>query len=377
MYFDATGALVLNLTAAGDRDSVKAAAQSVPGPRLWRSRLGTSAAPVARFRTVQYDFPTLVTWEEALLRSGALPGLTTLDVDEVENRLRLGVQDFAAASAVARRLAAAGIPEAAAIVEVVGRAVTQVTVSSEFRPVPGAVQVEEGYYGRVGTVNVNANADFGPGFITSSHGTWRYGGTLDGTPFCQPSCGDVIAREAGDGDLLPPGSLNCPVDSVVGCRYSDAAFIVYTGAVSGQHGTIVRTQGIGSRDVDQNHPRFLLNEPPLGFLMVGDVVNKIGMHTGWTQGQVTNTCTRVITTILSEGQYRRYGLLCQQVATYGSDTGDSGAPVFAWDGLSAYVDLWGIHTGALQSGGGSISSLWMYVDLELNSVVGVLDVAYP
>src|SRR5439155_22136942 len=56
---------------------------------------------------------------------------------------------------------------------------------------------------------------------------------------------------------------------------------------------------------------------------VGQTVNKIGRTTGWTQGQVTNTC---VNTGVSG---TNIVLLCQNFVDAGVGAGDSGSPVFS------------------------------------------------
>jgi hypothetical protein len=378
MFFDQSGDVVISVAGPVDSAGLVASIALAEGGSLVRPRKGTRGLPNLRFRSVEYDYRTLVTWKQLLWSTLEGQPITLVDIDEVRNRLRIGLSDMSAAPAVTRRLESVGIPAAALIIEFAAPAELTETVRDRFRPVPGAVQVQEGVYLRFCTITANAITDLGPGFVTSSHCTWRYGGVYDGTTFHQNVYYDPAGFEAADGELLQPGTPSCPStvgDRVVtGCRYSDAAFILYSG-VSGQQGTIARTLGIFPLAINPNHPRFLLNEPPLGFLIVGDEVHKIGRTTGWTTGQVTSTCFDAAPgNIVSEGVLRTYVLLCQYQASYGNQGGDSGAPVFTWDGTSDFVDLWGINTGNAQ--GQAFFGKWLYVDLELNSVVGVLDVAY-
>lgn len=112
--------------------------------------------------------------------------MTLLDIDEVANRLRIGVEDGAALAALRNRLAEGGIPLDAVIVEFLPAPVPDARLTDRFRPIPGAVQVQ-GADGRgrdvFCTAMANAVTDLGPGFITSSHCTWRFGNHGDGTVF--------------------------------------------------------------------------------------------------------------------------------------------------------------------------------------------------
>ena len=59
-----------------------------------------------------------------------------------------------------------------------------------------------------------------------------------------------------------------------------------------------------------------------GSAVVGNVVNKVGRTTGWSQGSVTNTCvnTNVSGTNITQ--------ICQNFVSATVGSGDSGSPVF-------------------------------------------------
>ena len=68
-----------------------------------------------------------------------------------------------------------------------------------------------------------------------------------------------------------------------------------------------------------------------------DVVEKIGITTGWTYGEVDETCATKMT---STGKY----LLCSYSAEMGGDEGDSGAGVFmnySGDWMDIVGQYWG------------------------------------
>lgn len=61
----------------------------------------------------------------------------------------------------------------------------------------------------------------------------------------------------------------------------------------------------------------------------GDSVHKIGQTTGWTYGVVTNTCVTFARDFSDySSSYGQVILSCQDLADYGRNSGDSGAPVF-------------------------------------------------
>ncbi len=71
--------------------------------------------------------------------------------------------------------------------------------------------------------------------------------------------------------------------------------------------------------------------------VVGDVANKVGRTTGWTQGVITNTC---VTTGVSGTNIVQ---LCQNFVDAGVGAGDSGSDVFfdTGSGVRLLGLLWG------------------------------------
>ena len=67
-------------------------------------------------------------------------------------------------------------------------------------------------------------------------------------------------------------------------------------------------------------------------------------------------------------------MLCQQQANLQSSFGDSGSPIFTWDGYSFSVDVRGIlHAG---NGVTTMFSKWIHISLEVGDLTGGLDIAY-
>ena len=72
----------------------------------------------------------------------------------------------------------------------------------------------------------------------------------------------------------------------------------------------------------------------------------VGALPGWTQGSVTHSCVSL--SVAARGSTPAYWLNCMYVASYPSQPGDSGAPVFTND---VYPILVGIHSGRIQYDG--------------------------
>jgi hypothetical protein len=59
----------------------------------------------------------------------------------------------------------------------------------------------------------------------------------------------------------------------------------------------------------------------------GQILNKMGYVTGWTQGGLSSTCMD-IQTQTEDGTFRIVTYLCQGVVNANTNNGDSGSPVF-------------------------------------------------
>ena len=261
-----------------------------------------------------------------------LNGVVFTDADERVGRLVVGVTNRGLATAVEARLKAAGVPldlvdvvESEPILPMAGT--LQDTV---VRPLQGGTQIHFTNY--LCTLGFNAVRNGVAGFVTNSHCTINQGG-VDGTQYYQPisSQSGVVGQEIAD-----PGYVSCANGKV--CRYSDTSFAQYQNGVTGSLGTIAKTTGLGSLTISGT------------FQITGEgsassgKVNKVGRTTGWTEGNISNTCvdTGVSGTNIVQ--------LCQTWVT-GTGTvvspGDSGSPVFT---ISSGTDvvlqgiLWGGST---------------------------------
>ena len=279
-------------------------------------------------RPAAYDFRQLKTWADRLapvLDEGAM---VLLDIDEAQNRIVLGVADAGSIQRARREVVARDVPPAVVEVRVVERPEHRnYDLRSEFRPVVGGI----------GTINaVTAECTLGyvaiytgswydpqsvPGFLTNSHcSKTKFG--LDGSAQYQPESRLAFFR-VGTEYLDPPRQTCDAVWGICFTRSSDASFFQLTAGVSYEVGKIARPQwaAIGSPGpivVDAAAPRFSITTTAWQEeTVVGTWLNKVGRETGWTRGQVTQTCV-----LLS-------GITCNYVTNIHSQRGDSGSPIFA------------------------------------------------
>jgi len=318
-----------------------------------------------RVRQGDYDFAQLVEWKRAL-RPALLgrPGVVFLDADEASNRIVVGI-DAARAKSLGttdfdQALAAQGVPgaavvyrEAPAFHDLVGvqagekRGAPTVTIQSTIRPAPGGVQMIflQLPYAFFCTSSFNAYLGGAYGFVTNSHCTDNRG-QVDGTQYTQGGdpFGAVIATEIAD----PAYFTGTPCPAGNKCRYSDSSFAQYNGNSTrlGSFRTLAHPSARGpfqgSITLKPAGSRFTI--AGVGSAAQGQIVNKIGVTTGWTYGQVVATCADINITGTT------YTLLCQNIVTAGADHGDSGSPVFAWTKGNS-VTLLGILWGGGTSNG--------------------------
>lgn len=352
-YFLEGDALVGLVTDLGRDAAVGAALQPV------RNRQGI-ADQVARvdIRLAQYSYSQLSDWRDRLVDEVfQLDDVSLLDLDEKQNRVVIGLDDGSGRAAVRETLTELGIPPAAIIIEVTGRTVPDVGVTTPLvepaafrrghtlrnfrRPLEGGLQVQFAGQG-VCTLGVLARRGFPlrTVLITASH--------------CSPSTmhpdnGAIYQHVATGGgqwvgnEVHDPNHFYCRLFTH-GCRYSDATMTAVTGFTAWNMGYIARTTNRvtgwgnnGSVVISTSNPRMEI-VASVDYTASGQRVEKIGRSSGWTYGEVDRTCFRSRGT---DGRVR----ICSFDARYYSRGGDSGAPVFSWGGGNT-VTLHGIHWGS-------------------------------
>lgn len=297
----------------------------------------------------------------------ALPGAVFADHDEANNRLLFGVANAAAIKGVSNALARLGIP-ASSYAVVVTEPIHQVaSLRDRWRPTRGGIQIHFGQY--LCTMGFNVDHAGGRSFITNSHCTNTQGGT-EGTQYYQPTSTvdpAVIATEAAD-----PTYSNfktnpaCPRGKK--CRYSDASRALYSSSVASYRGDVAKTNNFnsGSLEVVGKFTITAQNNATTSF-PIGLTVNKVGRTTGWTQGNVSNTC---VNTNVSGSNITQ---LCQTFVQNPNGAvlvggGDSGSNVFRITS-GDNVELVGILWGGNSSGTQFVFSPLKQIQQELGAVV--------
>ncbi len=329
----------------------------------------------ARLHRADFTFERLVEWKHALGPLLSLPGVLSLDADEARNRVAVGIaRDLSAADRerLEEALAADGVPARAvafregepfaalplrvdaALVEP-ARAPPTASLHDKVRPVPGGMQVAFGCSGSscfICTAGFTAYRGNTLGFVTNSHCTGERG-AVEFTRYSQswPS-GGVVGTEIVDPPLFP-------CDAGRRCRFSDTAFVKFDKKSLGSLARIARPNGNdpaeGSVVMKPANARLTVGGKGPSPLQ-GDVLHKVGRTTGWTYGEVVGTCVQVN---LSETDLT---YSCQTVVAAGAGNGDSGSPVFTWNGGSTAL-LQGVLWG-----GGQVEDVDVYVFSPLPSI---------
>jgi hypothetical protein len=293
-----------------------------------------------------------------------LPGTVFADNDEANGRLLFGVENTAAIHGVRTALEHLGIPASAYAIQVTEPIHFVATLRDRFRPTQAGIQIHFGNF----LCSLGFNADDGTerSFITASHCTNRQGG-VEGTQYYQPTStvdGTVIATEVED----PPYFKGGACSKGKNCRYSDASRALYSSGVASTRGAIAQTSGPnnGSLVVTGSFAVTSQDNTTTNF-PVGTTINKVGRTTGWTQGNVTNSC---VNTNVSGS---RIQLLCQTfVQNPGGAVvvggGDSGSDVFRTTGGTS-AQMVGILWGGNSNGTLFVFSPLKQVRDELGPIV--------
>ncbi len=377
-YFGADGDLVVNLTPAADVAAAQAALASVARRGSGRVR----ASPAT------YTFLQLQAWRDALVEQVVdISGVTFLDLDEVANRVAVGIAEPRARGAVLEVARAAGLPAAAVSLVQAGRVQSNAleeyapyihtwpmqgdSVTSYRRPLEGGLKIT---YRRVGgdpdnaitcTLGFVARLNGVRVAITASHCSQRHW-DQDQTSYFQaaPGAGRYFGYEYRDRNGSSCGFLSPNV-----CRNSDASAVFIESDVRDSLGYIARPIGpppegtspygikASSLVVDPANQRFRISGR--GSPIASAPVDKVGVRTGWTRGMVERTCVDM------PADRSWSWLRCQGWASLSSARGDSGAPVFAMN-ADGTVTLLGMLWGRVTSDGQEYASFSSLGRIEMD-----------
>jgi len=287
----------------------------------------------------RYAYGDLDRWFQQVSQEAfAQGGIVFVDLDEASNRVLVGVERGASHANVRSLAARLGVPAEAIVTHDVDPIQYAATLQDQVRPVVAGLQIHFGNF--LCSIGFNAVSGGQNSFVTASHCTNTQGG-VEGTQYFQSlssQANSFIGTEVADPVYFRGGV--CPRHRV--CRYSDASRAAYAAGVSFTLGGIAQTSGPNNGSLTITGTFGVTSK---GTAVVGDVVNKVGRTTGWTQGAVTNTC---VNTGVSGTKIVQ---LCQTFVSAGVGGGDSGSDVFGLTGgtsVRLLGVLWGGNSGGTQ-----------------------------
>ena len=366
-YVNADGTLVARLRDLGyasrARSEVRGFALALGGAdQSW-------ATGDVLIESADYDFASLRGWRDQLRPLLGIPGVHALDADERANRVWVGVTSEGVRTLMLSQVRRLGIPISAVVIEVVEPDLPTATLRDSVRPLPGGMQV---WTNGQGTCTMTANGThsvYGSGFMTASHCTDVWGGAADSTDFFQPwSFSENIGVEVVDAPTYT-GSP-CPGGRV--CMQADVAFIKYNAGSTGEFGAVAQPSAECTSDCTDNpiltisstNPRWFIYLNNTNSYSTGVGVQKVGRTTGWTSGQVTNTCYD-----WNDPDTNRTVLCAVRTNGY-ADGGDSGSPVFRFVAGAGpnKIDLYGILFAANPDNPSFVYSRWVDIIGALGSI---------
>lgn len=303
---------------------------------------------------VAHPWTLLGAWKRSLTDPVfEVAGVWRIGIDEVRNQVRVSTVDPRSVREVREIARQLGIPFAALVVEVEeGPRLASESLESVIRPLSGGTIFRGHANGGACTLGIVAEWGGSSVVLGNSHCSKRFFELDDGIG--EQSVGLPFGQEVFDNNGWACGWFN-----MRRCRHADVSAWATTGQEWTQAGRIARTvnrvaglgDGMGSLTIDATNPALLVSGD-IPYPLYGSFVDKIGRVSGWTFGQVFDTCDDV--DIAREGKNVR--LTCQDHARLNVQVGDSGSPVFIYDG-SGFVTFVGIVWGSVGTNGGIFSNV--------------------
>ncbi len=295
-----------------------------------------------RMAQAQFDARQMLTFKRAAFAQGVKNGVLWVDIDEMSNRVRIGVDrtlEQSQLDALHQRMVQAGLPASAFVLEssepYVQMQAAGGSLQGQSPPLAGGAQIQFriGSGGASCSLGVPAVRNGVTGFITASHCSDKvYGTDASGqSPYFAPT----LAQQAFATESVDPGPINCEDRISAGtagsnCRRSDALF-VQTGSPNA-----VQLGRIYQANAALNITGSLPVVGTLRYPSLNQNVAKTGRTTGTTSGRVTQTCVDAAVS-QAAGQAPSYGVLCSTVTNVLVQGGDSGSALYVPENGGARV----------------------------------------
>jgi hypothetical protein len=345
-YLDEDGAAHFLLTdeaSEGERLHARSIGDTIASRRAFGAGRNKLQPAPTELKPARFRFSELLRMRTYATDVLNLQDVESLDANERINRVSVGVSSQAAVGPVRAYWARLGLPPDSLDVFIQPRIEAMTTLKDYVRPVPGGYAIRNGNFSYTTCTlgyPVYSSILGMFGFITNSHCTNVYGG-VENTQFYQGSA-FVLATEYLDPIFQTSSSIaGCPSGQT--CRLSDSAFAGDVNYPSGALDEIAQPVSYCALPTTQCSTTVNSSSPyifPHGFAnspLAGQYFEKVGQTTGWTYGTIQQTCTTV-----RESKSGHY-FVCQYTVAAGVDAGDSGSPVFTWDGAQNPIGgiLWG------------------------------------
>lgn len=284
-------------------------------------------------RLAEFSFTQLYNWWKSLPQVFSIPGVVSIDLDERQNRLAVGVTNVGARIAVATELLSLGIPVTAVIIKDDEPTQMMASLRDRIRSIWGGLHLESPGT-TFCTIGFNATRNGTPVFATNGHCTSDWGPGNESTAFWQ-NRRNIAANSIGN-EILEARIFDSSEDSRCpsgwSCKYSDMALGSYSTSemsvgylnrpnLRRQYDDTLPTAAV----INDSNPVLTIADEEI-FTFVGETVEKIGRTTGWTFGSNITTCeTRQSTDAVTE---ETFYFVCVNVADMGVFGGDSGSGVF-------------------------------------------------
>jgi len=281
-------------------------------------------------------------------------GVVFVDLDEAANRVLVGVERGSSHANIRSLAARLRVPVEALTVRDVEPIHQLAELQDQVRPVVAGLQIN--FPGFLCSLGFNAVSGGQNSFVTASHCTTTQGG-VEGTQYFQSLSSQpnsFIGTEVADPNYVRGKGKNSTCPKGRRCRMSDASRAAYAAGVPFILGGIAQTSGPNNGSLTIIGTFTIVGE---GGEIVGDVANKVGRTTGWTQGIITNTC---VNTGVSGSNIVQ---LCQDFVSAGVGAGDSGSDVFL--DTAAGVQLLGVLWGGNGAGTQFVYSPIANIEQEL------------
>lgn len=354
-YIAADGSTVLLVRDTADASRARQAFDAVK-PANHRHFVRSTGIRIVK---AQYSFGQLATWRDAIAENAGegMVGIRSLDLDEVRNRVVVGIDRRAVESTTAnvrRFLTQVNIDAQAVFVEPVDEVVLAAgaerhassarklgalmtsgrLLGHQWPALAGGVLIltsatpsQTPAAGGQGPCSIGFTAQYTPSsgasyraVVTATHCTAVWGAP-DNTTFAQN-----FLSVAGTA-TVDPHKYNC---SGNWCRASDAAMFQLAPEMPSELGLIVRTTfnstttAIGSVEQDTQSPWFVITSATTGSIPVGATYHKMGWVGGWTTGYRYQSCVDLWLGNWPDAFVTR----CADRGTAENQPGDSGGSVF-------------------------------------------------